>query len=25
MTRDASQLVNMKWKHDGYVTYRDNN
>jgi len=25
MTGDASQLVNIKWKHDGYVTYGDNN
>jgi len=25
MTRDASQLVNIKWKHNGYVTYGCNN
>jgi len=25
MTRDASQLINLKWKPDGFVTYGDNN
>jgi len=25
MTSDASQLVNVKWKPDGFVTYGDNN
>jgi len=25
MTEDASQLVNLKWKLDGFVTYGDNN
>jgi len=25
MTGDASQLINIQWKHDGYVTHRDKN
>ena len=25
MTREASQLINMKWKPAGFVTYGDNN
>jgi len=25
MTGDASQLINLKWKPDGFVTYGDNN
>jgi len=25
MTRDASQLINLKWKPAGFVTYGDNN
>jgi len=25
MTGDASQLIKLKWKLDGYVTYGDNN
>ena len=24
-SKNASQLINLKWKLDGYVTYRDNN
>ena len=25
MIRDVSQLINLKWKPDGFVTYGDNN
>jgi len=25
MTGDASQLINLKWKPTGFVTYGDNN
>jgi len=25
MTRDSTQLINIKWKLEGYVTYGDNN